>query len=146
MGYPAGAGPEAGRFGSSFGAGMPSYGQQQHGQQAAVGSQFPTILPVQAVPMGSKLMSTLGTPGHGRGWLVQRITVSCSTSAVAYVYVGGRRPEHLVSGTPAGSFDEHDAARLIPVPPMQKMYVIWEGSGLTAATAWARIEYWEVPA
>jgi len=101
---------------------------------------------VQGVHEGARIVSTIGTPGHGRGWLVQRITVSCSTAAVAYVYVGGRRAEHLVSGTPAGAFDEWDGARLMPIPSLQEMFVVWEGAGLAAATAWARIEYWEVPA
>lgn len=143
MGYPAGAGPESGRFGGHYGG----YGQTAAGQSAPVdGPRLPAILPVQALREMSRLVATLGSPGHGRGWLIQRLTVSCSTSAVAYVYIGGRLPEHLVTGTPAGAFDEHDAAQMIPIPPLQKMYVVWEGSGLATARATARIEYWEVPA
>jgi len=140
MGYPLGAGPEGGRFGGHFGA----YGGPVAGAELGAGPQFPTILAVQGKREGARIVATIGTPGHGRGWLVQRITVSCSGAAVAYVYVEGRKAEHLVSGTPAGAFDEWDGARLMPIPSLRQMYVVWEGAGLSTATAWARVEYWEV--
>lgn len=132
MTYPSYVGPDAGRFSA-----VP-YGT------ADARSAFPFITPVQASKVGSTLVATFGPPPSGRRWLVQRMSVRCTATSVVDVYVGGTDESHWVTYTPSGARDEHDASSPLPVPENQALTLIWSGADVATASAWARIEYWEV--
>lgn len=135
--YPPGASPWGGRFAGGAGG---------TGHVGAGGyDEFPQIVGAQAVWTGTRLRATVGPPPSGRRWLVTRATVSCSTYAKAYLYVGSVQPENLVAGTPAGAMDDYEATRPIPVREHESVTVEWVASALTAdSEGYLRVEYLEV--
>ena len=135
MSYPRGAGPHAGHF-TSIGTG-----------QAPASTRLPRVEYRRATFVtGVGLVSTFGPVPDSHAWLIQRMAVWCSTTTVADVYIGPKDSygeEYRASSTPAGARDEYDAASYIPAAANQYVSIVWP-SATAAASAGARIEYWEI--
>lgn len=109
-------------------------------QAATEGTPRPEIAAVTAQDVGDALAAVWTAPG-GAAVLLTRITVQCSDNAgrpAAYVYVGDRADQNLVSGTSSGHFDENDPNQPYFVPESTPVTIVWT---TTTGTASARLEY-----
>ncbi len=136
MGYPDGAGPEAGAFGA-----VPMTVSQA---TAPTARPRPTSQPLTASLVNGRLVAVLG-PASSAGWDVPRISVKASVWSICRVYLGTdltsamAAPEESI--TYSGDGDEYDANSPIYVPPGQYMFIVWDTNVGTAA---ARVKWVEV--
>lgn len=101
----------------------------------------PVVEVQKAVVVAGQLRCTF-TPAPGKAWLVRRVTVQNTVFGQAFVYVGDKQPQNIVSGTRTGTFDENDTSQPIFVPEGSPVLIVWTGA--TTGSAWGRIEYVEV--
>lgn len=78
----------------------------------------------------------------GKFWLIDRMVVSCTSTAqtVARVYTDQPSPDRLENATPAGNLDVDDSNSPLLVDSTAALLVTWSGAD-DGATATARIQY-----
>lgn len=74
-------------------------------------------------------------------WLLDRITVSCTSSTVTVctLYLDVIDPQHALDYTPAGNYDIADEASPIQIPATSQLLVVWTGAS-NGARASARTQ------
>ena len=99
---------------------------------------------VTTTPAGADGTMTATFPYVPAGyiWLVQRITVLCtsSTSTRAMVYAGSPAAQNFLDGTDRGNIDTADESSPILLESSLSLIVVWTGASV-GAVGTARIQY-----
>ena len=97
---------------------------------------------VTAVEAGGIITATFLAPGPGYQWLIQRITVSCTstTPTVATCYDSTVSPAYIVDTTPRGNLDIADENSPILIDTLRALVVQWTNVS-AGASATVRIQY-----
>lgn len=93
-------------------------------------------------PASGIITLTFDPVGPGVLWLVQRITVLCTstTQTAAVVYAGAVDPSNMVDGTSSGNLDTADESSPVLVDSSISLTIQWTGAS-PGAIATARIQY-----
>jgi hypothetical protein len=75
-------------------------------------------------------------------WLLERITVSCSSAAATEctLYVDRNDPSRMLDYTPAGNSDVADESAPIQLPTGTTLLVVWDGASV-GAIGTARVQF-----
>jgi hypothetical protein len=101
---------------------------------ALVVVDYRTVAASSAPAAGGSCSLTLEPVDAGYLWLVQRITVLCTstTPTTAYVYEGDPAPGNFRDGTSRGNLDVADEASPILVDSTRYLTVVWQGASAGA--------------